>query len=148
VDVARGERPLYTYQKGSPFNAALLFGIHITVIGRVAAEPAKEDDVAIINLSRGSSQVWTLPFQSNYYSAWDKKGPESIRVVVAEDKIVGALLMGNQQLADPLRQLIEAEADITPYKDAFLQGGQLLPQVVQQAWQEWRSSLVTTHVIT
>ena len=40
VDVVRGRQPTYRYQKASPFNCALLFGLHLTVIGRVGGSSA------------------------------------------------------------------------------------------------------------
>ena len=36
---------------------------------------------------------------------WDNKGYNSLRVVLSEGRLVGALLMGSQELADPLRRL-------------------------------------------
>ena len=143
VDVARGERPRYAYQKGSPFNAALLFGVHLTVIGRVGIQPGRGDVTEveeITHLSRGASQVWTTPFQSNYRSAWDSSGPNSLRIVVDEGRIVGALLLGNQELADPLRQLIEHEVNVRPFETLLLNGQQPLPKAIMKAWRDWHES--------
>jgi NAD(P)H-nitrite reductase large subunit len=86
VEVARGHSPQYSYQKGSPFNAALIFGIHLTVIGRVGSQ-AEGNVSEISHLSRGSSSVWTTPFTKNYRSAWDKSGANSLRVVIAVTSI-------------------------------------------------------------
>jgi NADPH-dependent 2,4-dienoyl-CoA reductase/sulfur reductase-like enzyme len=141
VDVAQGRAPSYAYEKGSPFNAALLFGAHLTVIGRVGQQAGRDDgeDAAEISyMSRGSSNVWTVPFSSSYRSAWDRKGTDSLRVVTAGGKVAGALILGNQELADPLRQLIEYEIEL-PGLEVGLQSGQdNLPQTILQAWQQWR----------
>jgi NAD(P)H-nitrite reductase large subunit len=122
VDVARGLPPSYAYEKGTPFNAALLFGLHLTVIGRVGGSMRDGEGETLSYLSRGSSQVWTMPFEEQVRSAWDQKGPNSVRVVLNGGRIVGALLLGNQALADPLRHLIEHEVDISPLAGELMAG--------------------------
>ena len=134
VEVANGRSPNHLYQKGSPFNAALLFGIHITIMGRMGQQGNGEEKVS--HLSRGSSHVRTAPFTSHPRSAWDKTGLNSIRLVVANGRVVGALLMGNQNLADPLRALIEQETDISAYEtDLFRENGRL-PEIILEIYQK------------
>ena len=89
-------------------------------------------------LSRGSSHVWTAPFRSSSYSAWDKNGPNSIRLAVSSGRIVGGLLLGNQTLADPLHQLIEDEADVSHYEARLLAGDTDLLQVIGEVWRDWQ----------
>jgi hypothetical protein len=140
VDVARGATPSYAYRKSSPFNAALLFGIHLTVIGRVGSEGGRVENAEELSyLSRGASNVWTAPFSSSYRSAWDKKGTNSLRVVVSGGRLVGALLLGNQDLADPLRYLIEQEIPLGPYESALATSGPELPQAIWQLWRQAHS---------
>lgn len=140
VDVARGDAPTYRYQKGSPFNAALLFGLHLTVIGRVgdsAGRAEADDAVKLSSMSRGSSRVWTAPFSSSYRSAWDRSGENSVRVAVGGGRIVGALVLGNQDMADPLRQLIEQSIDVSAFESELLSSnGHRLSQALLQAWRE------------
>lgn len=139
VDVAQGKALRYRYQKGSPFNAALLFGVHLTVIGRVGSQ-VDDDCDQLSYLSRGSSHVWTSPFSSNYRSAWDKNGPNSLRIVMADGRIVGAILMGNQELADPLRRFIGQQVDLTDYQSLLLGSNGTLPQAILKAWRDWHQS--------
>ncbi len=130
VEIARGRSPNLSYQKGSPFNAALLFGVHVTIMGRMGQQ--QDEGEKVTHLSRGSSHVWTAPFTTRNQSAWDKKGPNSMRLVVANSRIVGALLMGNQALADPLRYLIEQEIDIGAYEaDLLRENGRLLEIILE-----------------
>ena len=136
VDIVRGRQPTYRYQKASPFNCALLFGLHLTVIGRVG-NSAGDGLEQLAYLSRGSSHVWTSPFTSDYRSAWDKKGFSSLRIVLSDGRLVGAVLMGNQELAEPLRRLIEQEVDLSSYEPALLSGDDQLPQVLLRAWRDW-----------
>ncbi len=136
VDSVRGRQPSYRYQKASPFNCALLFGLHLSVIGRMGS--GSDDGLEqLAYLSRGSSQVWTSPFTTDYRSAWDNKGYNSLRIVLSEGRLVGALLMGNQALADPLRRLIEQEVDLSHYEPELLSSSDQLPQLLLRAWRDW-----------
>jgi len=120
------------YSKGIPFNACLLFGLHITIIGQINPDRQAEDDFAEIqHLSRGSSEVW-YTFPRAYQSAWSQNGPHTLRLAVngrgengSEGNgrtIVGALIIGEQILADPLRDLIENQIDVTTLLP-YLQSG-------------------------
>lgn len=134
VEIVHGRSPNLSYQKGSPFNAALLFGVHITIMGRMGEQEDGEEKVTY--LSRGSSHVWTTPFTTRTQSAWDKHGPNSLRLVVSNNRIVGALLMGNQTLADPLRTLIEQEIDISEYEADLFQENGRLPEIILEIYQK------------
>ena len=137
VEVAHGASPRYRYEKGSPFNCALLFGRHLTVVGRIGPATADNGE-QLAYLSRGSSRVWTLPFGSaDYHSAWDKDGFNSLRVTMSGGRIVGAMILGNQELADPLRQFVERGVDLGPYQASLSTGGAELPQTLLQAWRDW-----------
>ncbi|MCB0012568.1 MAG: NAD(P)/FAD-dependent oxidoreductase [Anaerolineales bacterium] len=130
VAVARGQGQPQMYQKGSPFNAAMLFGLHVTVIGRMG-EGEAEDNTEVGYLSRGSSHVWTAPFSTQFRSAYDRNGPASLRLVISDSRIVGALLIGNQQLADTIRDLVEKEVNIKPIEEHLLSGNYPLPELLQ-----------------
>lgn len=135
VDVAQGRQPSFSYTKGSPFNSALLFGVHMTVTGRVGAGAVRGEAgsaVELSHLSRGASHVWMTPFTSSYRSAWDRRGTNSLRLVIAEGRIVGALLMGNQALADRLRWLIEQEVDVTAHVGELTADGADLASVIEK----------------
>jgi NAD(P)H-nitrite reductase large subunit len=140
VDVMRGQAPTFSYQKGSPFNAALLYGVHLTIIGQISGSLKENEGEALSYLSRGSSQVWTAPFSSSHRSAWDKDDTNSIRIVMADGRIVGALLLGEQQLADPLRELVQQEVDLSAHQEQLLLAGDDLPQLIHRAWLEWKEN--------
>lgn len=102
------------YVKGTPFNACLLFGLHITAIGQVNPDPGDGDGIAQAqHWSRGSSEVW-FTFPRHYRSAWVPGNHNSLRLVLDDTRLVGALIVGDQTLADPLRDLVEWEADASP----------------------------------
>ncbi len=138
VDVAMGRPPDQPYRKGSPFNAAMLFGVHLSVIGRVGSGMAEEEEQSMYYLSRGSSFVWTMPLTGNHHSAWDSHGLTSVRIAIVDGRIIGALLLGNQSLADPLRQLIENEVPLGETESNLLAADTDLPDAIMEFWRRWR----------
>ena len=55
-------------------------------------------------------------------------------------RLVGALLLGNQKLADPLRRMIEHEADLGAYQSEFLSDMHSLPESLYKAWRDWHQN--------
>ena len=122
------------YAKGTPFNACLLFGLHITAMGQLGG--GREDDSQIVQhtISRGSSELWSTRPHS-YASAWTQTGDNSLRLVLDGNRITGALVIGEQSLADPLRELIERQADIAPVRPALDANAPDLPEQLRAFWQ-------------
>jgi NAD(P)H-nitrite reductase large subunit len=128
------------YVKGVPFNACLLFGLHITAIGQLGTR--RDDDAEVLqHTSRGFSEIWATRPHS-YGSAWSQDGPNSLRLVLSGDRLAGALVVGKQTLADPLRALIEAEADISRIRPQLAAGGPALGQALLQLWRHMAPAAV------
>ncbi|HSH03504.1 MAG TPA: FAD-dependent oxidoreductase [Anaerolineae bacterium] len=127
------------YQKEIPFNVCLLFGLHIAIIGQISPDPSGPDEEFQEALSRGSSEVW-FTFPRNYASAWSNKGHQGIRLAWADDQLVGALLIGNQKLAEPIRDLITHQVDLTHLAPQNQPNLDDLPQQLEQAWLNWRQT--------
>lgn len=126
----------YEYQKGSPFNACLLFGLHITTMGQI--NPRRDDDAdepqIVQHVSRGSSEIWyTHP--RPYRSAWAAENDNTIRLVLSGDYLVGALVIGEQSLTDSLRYLIEHEVNIGDMFEELSAGGPRMRRRLMQFWQ-------------
>lgn len=141
VNMANGRVP---YQKGIPFNVCLLFGLHITAIGQV--NPSRDTGAEAEEfqaISRGASEVW-FTFPRHYSSAWSAKGPNTLRLMLDGDKLVGALVVGEQSTADALRELIDHEADVTPLKPFLEAESDILKQEILKFWQRgtWRRETV------
>jgi NAD(P)H-nitrite reductase large subunit len=125
------------YRKGVPFNAALLFGLHLTAIGQVAAAGREDGEAEELSyMSRGSSEVWTASTGTGYTSAWANDGTSSQRLILRGNVIAGALLLGNQQLADPLRDLVDQRVDIEQVKPQLSAGGTAMATAVMAAWNQ------------
>jgi NADPH-dependent 2,4-dienoyl-CoA reductase/sulfur reductase-like enzyme len=121
------------YVKGTPFNACLLFGLHITAIGQLGGVRDESEPEVFQHMSRGSSEIWaTRPHA--YASAWSQAGLNTVRLALSDDRLVGALVVGEQTLADPLRDLIDMQVNILPLRPYLEQGGAEMAQKVQQYW--------------
>lgn len=125
------------YTKGIPFNACLLFGLHITAIGQLGGGREGENVEVVQHLDRGSSEVW-MTHPAPYLSAWAQDGENALRLVLSDDTLVGALIVGEQTLADPLRYLIENQIDVRTLRPYLRSGGVVLKQRLQQFWQSLR----------
>jgi NAD(P)H-nitrite reductase large subunit len=131
-NMAGGRQP---YVKGTPFNACLLFGLHITAMGQLGGPRDDGPGDVLQHMSRGSSEVWaTRPHA--YASAWSQAGPNALRLILSGNQIVGALIIGEQSLADALRELIEQQADVTALLPALQDGG---PQMAAAILGFWRA---------
>lgn len=124
------------YHKGTPFNACLLFGLHITAVGQLGGGRDEAEVEVVQHMSRGSSEVWaTRPH--GYASAWVQDGPNTLRLVLSDQRVVGALIVGEQSLADPLRDLIEWQVDAAGLRP-YLADSARLREAVLQLWTEAR----------
>ena len=103
------------YQKAAPFNFARLAELPITIIGQVGTGRADADMVAA---GRGASEGWETKEPLQSVVATDP--PELQRWVLRGNRIVGAVLLGDQRLSEPLRYLIEHDTDITPIREVLL----------------------------
>lgn len=121
------------YVKGIPFNACLLFGLHITAMGQLGAGREVAEPEIVQHISRGSSEVWeTTPHA--YHSAWSEQGASSLRLVLGGQRLMGALVVGQQTVADPLRDLIEWGTDLTPLRVDLELGGTTMTDRILKFW--------------
>ena len=122
------------YLRRSPLNVTRLTGLTTTIIGRVGSgEP--EDDISIV---RGESETWqkipdAVVCQSNF-------DVNRLRVMVGDNKLLGAILMGDQSLSRPLEELVAEEADISPIRPQLITPGTDLGETILNFWQTWRQA--------
>jgi NAD(P)H-nitrite reductase large subunit len=123
------------YEKGSPFNACLLFGLHITTMGQINPRRGDDDDEPEVlqYLSRGSSEVW-YTYPRHYASAWSEDGDNTMRLVMDGDYLVGALVLGDQSATDPLRYIIENRINFREIHPDLSIGGLALKRSVLGFW--------------
>ena len=128
------------YDKGVPFNVARLCGIMLTAIGQAAAR--RSEDKRHLEISRGSSQVWTAFPMAKYLRIKRARGTDSVRLVIRDNVLVGALILGDQTLATPLRELISAGVDISSLLPQLQDERIPLKEIILPFWQQWKTHQV------
>jgi NAD(P)H-nitrite reductase large subunit len=124
---------LAAYQKAVPFNVTRLAGLTTTIIGTIG----RGRDADLLGIARGDSETWRqLPDAIAAQSDFDVN---RLRVMVGERTLLGAIVMGDQTLSQPLHHLITHQVDITPMRDSLLQPTPNLADLIADFWSEWRN---------
>ena len=135
------------YLKGAPFNACLLFGLHVTAIGQLGGSHDGTEPEVFQHMSRGSSEIWTTRPRA-YSSAWSQTGPNTIRLALSGDRLVGALIVGEQTLADPLREMIERQVNVRSLGPHLQAGGPAMAKAIKQFWARLQASAQTGQLLS
>lgn len=121
------------YRKGTPFNVTRIGGLTTTVMGCVGqAGP----DLDLVGIARGDSEVWRRPAQAEAVEADEEAS--RLRVLVGQEHILGAVVMGDQRASRPLQDLIARRVDIRPVRQRLLDSRQDLRPLLEASWQAWR----------
>jgi NAD(P)H-nitrite reductase large subunit len=116
------------YQRTVAVNVLRLAGVLTTLIGSIGSGR----DEGPVYSTRGSSETWQqLP---NTLAAESSTDESQLRLILGEQKLLGAVVMGNQKISRPLRELINDQVDITPIRDQFLQPNPKLGQLIMDFW--------------
>jgi len=116
----------------APFNVTRLGGVTTTLIGAVGAGGRDGDLVA---LARGDSNAWRE--QLDGFVVATESGANHLRLILSEDRILGAVVMGDQSLSRTLLHVIRARLDIREVRGRLLEGQaevrQALASVMERA---------------
>ena len=88
-----------------------------TLIGAVGTGSREVD---LVTLARGDSSAWRE--QLHAFAVISDAGSNHLRLVLGDDRIVGAVVMGDQALSRPLQQLVRERVDIGSVRHWLLQG--------------------------
>jgi NAD(P)H-nitrite reductase large subunit len=115
------------YKRRVVVNILRLAGVMTTIIGAVGS--GVDDD--LVSVARGSSETWqqlpnTIALESN-------SDVNHVRLMVGEQTLLGAMVMGEQKLSLPLQEIISSKVDITSIR-RLLQPGAPLGQIVMDFW--------------
>lgn len=103
------------YRKGVPVNVTRLTGLVVALVGAVGQRGEPDQD--LITISRGDSEAWrALP---GVFAVHDYHEINRQRLMINGNRLVGALLMGDQSLLPLVRHLIEKQVDLTPILPAL-----------------------------
>jgi NAD(P)H-nitrite reductase large subunit len=58
-----------------------------------------------------------------------------IRLMVGEKNILGAIVMGDQKLSQPIHQLVARQVDITPIRGRLLTPNTRVGEVISEFWE-------------
>jgi NADPH-dependent 2,4-dienoyl-CoA reductase/sulfur reductase-like enzyme len=121
-----------TYQRTVATNVLRLGGVMTTIIGSIGSGR----DEGPVYTTRGSSETWQqLP---NTIATEAGTELNHLRLVVGEQVLHGAVVMGDQKLARPLRELIHHRVAITPIREQLLQSSDKLGQFLMHHWVQTR----------
>ena len=122
-----------TYNRKVATNVLRLAGVLTTIIGAVGG--GVDDD--LVSVARGSSETWhELP---NTISLESNGDVNHVRLMIGEKTLVGALVMGDQKLSEPIQEIISSKVDITPIRNQ-LKPGAPLGQIIMDFWSETKAS--------
>ena len=126
-----GERR--TYRKEIAYNVTRLAGVTTTIIGTVGGEITDAD---MLDIARGDSETFRqLP---NAIALRSGSDINHVRLLIGETTLVGALVMGDQTLSRPLKELILNQVDISQIRDRLLQAEGTLGNIVVDHWMAWK----------
>jgi NADPH-dependent 2,4-dienoyl-CoA reductase/sulfur reductase-like enzyme len=121
------------YVKKIPFNVTRLAGLTTTIIGTVGR--GQDDD--LIGIARGDSETWrALPDAIVAQTGFEVN---RLRLLVGENTLLGAIVMGDQKLSFPLERIISNHADISPIREKLLQTNAPLGDIIADYWTTWRT---------
>jgi NAD(P)H-nitrite reductase large subunit len=128
-----GEKKIY--RKEIAYNVTRLAGITTTIVGMVGGEISDED---LLDIARGDSETFRqLP---NAIAMKSGSDINHVRLLIGESTLVGALVMGDQTLSRPLKDMILNQVDIENIHEKLLLKQTPLADLVMDQWMEWRQS--------
>ncbi|GAB4504866.1 MAG: FAD-dependent oxidoreductase [Anaerolineales bacterium] len=115
------------YVKNVPFNVTRLAGLTVTIIGTVGISRGQGDLLAI---ARGDSETWReLPHAIIAQSGFEVN---RLRLMVGQEHLLGAIVMGDQTLSIPLQNIITRQLNITPIRASLLAPGAPLAEILTE----------------
>lgn len=116
------------YVKTVPFNVTRLAGLTTTIIGAVGH--GRDED--IVGIARGDSETWRqLPDAIVAQGGFDIN---RVRLLVGEDYLIGAVVMGDQKLSVPLQRMISEKINISSIRDTLLKKDTKVADVIVDFW--------------
>lgn len=103
------------YRRPAPFNVTRIGGVTTTLIGAVGTGGREGD---LVTISRGDSNAWREQLDS--FAVVADAGANHLRLVLGDERILGAVVMGDQALSRPLQHLVRERVDIRSVRDRLV----------------------------
>jgi NAD(P)H-nitrite reductase large subunit len=123
------------YSKGVAFNVTRLAGLTTTIIGAIGG---REEDADVVGIVRGDSEVWRQ--MPDAIAAQADFEVNRLRVLVGENKFVGALVMGDQTLSRALHHIIVDQIDISPIREKLINPDNCITTIIADFWKQLSST--------
>lgn len=122
------------YIKPIAFNVTRLANLTTTIIGAIGG--GRDGDLA--GIARGDSETWRqMPDAIAAQADFDVN---RIRLMVGDQTLLGAIVMGDQTLSQALQQLILHQANISSMRQQLLQPDAPLGDLLTNFWIEWKKN--------
>lgn len=119
------------YIKKTPFNITRLAGLTTTIIGAVGH--GRDED--LLGIARGDSETWRqLPDASVAQGGFDVN---RVRLLVGENHLLGAVLIGDQKLSVPLQKMVAQKINIAPIREKLLVKDAKIADVLMDFWSHY-----------
>ena len=102
------------YRREAALNVTRLARIAVTIIGAVEGDGSDED---LVTITRGQSERWRAA--PDGLALRGDRGANRVRVILGANRVLGAVVMGDQSLSRPLVQLVRSGADATRLRNAL-----------------------------
>jgi nitrite reductase (NADH) large subunit len=116
------------YLKSAPFNVTRLAGLTTMIIGAVGG--GQDDD--LVGIARGDSETWRImPDAIVAQSGFDIN---RLRLMIGKDRLIGAIVMGDQTVSLPLQKIIAGNLNISSIHDKLLAPDAKIADVIADYW--------------
>jgi NAD(P)H-nitrite reductase large subunit len=123
----------HRYLPPVPFNVTRLANLTTTIIGKVG----RGEDLDLPGIARGDSETWRqLPDAIAAQAVFDVN---RLRLILVGDCLVGAVVVGDQTLSQPLQHLILNHINVSPIRDQVLQPEAPVADILAAYWMEVRA---------
>ena len=112
ANMAGGASP---YLRGIPFNVTRIGGLIVTIVGQVGQAG---DDADLVSIVHGDSETWREGLDS--FAVHSHHQASRIRLVVGDDCLVGAVILGDQTLSRPLSELVRGRVPLGRLRQQLL----------------------------
>jgi NADPH-dependent 2,4-dienoyl-CoA reductase/sulfur reductase-like enzyme len=116
------------YPRTVSVNVLRLAGIMTSLIGSIGTGR----DEGPVYTTRGSSETWQL--LPNTLITESSTDVSQLRLMLGEDTLLGGIVMGDQKISHPLKELVSDQVDISPIRQQLLQPGPQLGKVIMDYW--------------
>lgn len=121
------------YIKSIAFNVTRLANLTTTIIGTVGG--GRDQDLP--GIARGDSETWRL--LPDAIAAQADFEINRLRLLVGEETLLGAIVMGDQTLSQPLQHMVTRHTDIRNVRAQLLQPEAPLGDIIADLWKDWKT---------